>query len=174
MRAIREFSSMGAFAAHLLTRQAVVALELRAGLLEVAHAVRDTAKDELGEYQNSIGPFPAWQELADRTKAHHVKEIAAGNGAPDAGGNTPLLLTGGLRDSIEAEVGGLEAVVGATIDEGVWMELGTTTAPPRPFLGPAIYHREKLIKRVLGAALVAGILGRGVISKTEMTSAVID
>ncbi|WP_416052751.1 hypothetical protein [Cupriavidus basilensis] len=171
---MREFSSIGAFAAHLLTRQAVVALELRAGLVEVAHAVRDTAREELGEYQESIGPFPAWQELADRTKAHHVKVIGQGGGAEDAGENTPLLLTGGLRDSIESEIGGLEAVVGTTIDEGVWMELGTNTAPPRPFLGPAVFHNERRIRAILGAALVSGLLGHGVVSPTRMTAAVID
>src|ERR1035437_10054844 len=53
-------------------------------------------------------------------------------------GNTPLLETGELRDSIEWTVHGhgshVEGEVGSNNDKAVWHELGTRTIPPRSFL----------------------------------------
>jgi hypothetical protein len=46
-------------------------------------------------------------------------------------GNTPLLETGELRDSIEWTAHGLEGSVGSNSDKAVWQELGTKTIPPR-------------------------------------------
>jgi phage gpG-like protein len=162
MSVLRTFSSMSAFADHLLERQALVTLELRRCLGDVAEAIQETAKGELGHYQAAIGPFDAWQELADSTKEDRVQQ-----GYTE---NDPLLRSGEMRESIKNRVSGLEAVIGSAKDEAVWMELGTTKAPPRPFLGPAIFHNEELIKEVLGAALVTGILGHGVRMPTAMTS----
>lgn len=159
--ALQTFNSFGAFATHLLTAQALVVAELRTGLTEVTEAIRDTAKGELGTYQAGIGPFAAWQELADSTKEDRVRQ-----GYTE---NDPLLRSGELRESVAAEVAGLTGYVGSEKDEAVWMELGTDKAPPRAFLGPAVYHNEKYIVERLGGAVVAGILGPGVQVPTLMT-----
>jgi phage gpG-like protein len=47
-------------------------------------------------------------------------------------GNTPLLETGELRDSIEWTAHGLEGEVGSNNDKAVWHELGTSRIPPSP------------------------------------------
>lgn len=75
-----------------------------------------------------------------------------------------------MRDSVHREVSALEAVVGSDEDKAVYHELGTDKIPPRPFLGPAVLHCEEKMKRVLGGALVTGILGRGINVPTLMTS----
>lgn len=174
MSFVREFTSMGAFADHLLERQALVSHDLRFGLTRVVELIERAAKAKLGHYQNANGPFDAWDPLAESTKQHHTQVIANGDGASDAGEDTPLLLTGKLREDIASDVKGLEGVVGSTLDEGVYMELGTTKAPPRPFLGPALFDNEEAIKRILGAALVSGLLGSSVLTKTIMTSKLIE
>ncbi|WP_244127276.1 hypothetical protein [Burkholderia vietnamiensis] len=162
MSAIREFASLGQFAAHLMTRQAAVALELHAGLVEVANNVRDTARQELGTYQKAIGPFPAWAQLKEETQVERVRQGYTAN--------DPLLRSGEMRDSVHREVSALEAVVGSDDDKAVYHELGTDKVPPRPFLGPAVLHCEEKMRRVLGGALVTGIIGRGINVPTLMTS----
>lgn len=148
-----EFTSLGHFARHLATLEVAVALELRRGLDKVASAVKQTAKDEIGVYQPAIGPFAAWSPLAESTVADRV----AKGYSPDQ----PLLRDGTMRDSIDKDVSGLEAVIGSTSDIAVYQELGTDKIPPRPFLGPAVLHNERLIKRILGRAFVTGLLGKG-------------
>lgn len=150
---MREFRSLAAFASHLVELQASVALEAHKGLKEVANAVTETAKGEIGHYQQAIGPFPKWADLAEGTKIDRVQQ---GYPADD-----PLLRSGELRDSIENEVSRLEAVVGSKSDIAVYQELGTDKIPPRPFLGPAVIHNHALIKRIFGEALVRGLLGGG-------------
>ena len=150
---MKEFTSLGQFARHLATLEVAVALELRNGLETVARAVKEKAKDEIGEYQAAIGPFPAWAPLAESTVADRV----AKGYSPDE----PLLRTGEMRDSIDKSVSGMEATIGSTSQIAVYQELGTDKIPPRPFLGPAVLHNEKLIKQILGRAFVTGLLGRG-------------
>lgn len=148
---MKEFGSFGQFAMHLATLQAGVALELHRGLKRVAVAVDQTAKSEFGEYQPAIGPFPAWAPLAEATKTERERL----GYAPDE----PLRRSGELRDSVGNEVSGHEAAVGSTSDVMVWQELGNDTIPPRPVLGPALERNHELIRRVLGRALVTGLLG---------------
>lgn len=156
----KEFTSIGGFVAHLVAREAAVVLAMRAGLQTVANAVRDTAKSEVGHYQPAIGQFGAWPELADSTKADRV--------AKGFTENDPLLRSGDLRDSIKNEVHAFDAVIGSESDIAKYQELGTEKIPPRPFLGPAVLHNEHEIKRVLGAALVAGLVGSE-IAKTKIS-----
>lgn len=152
---MREFGSLAAFASHLITLQASVALEAHRGLKEVAEAITKTAKGEIGSYQQAIGPFPAWAQLAESTVADRV----AHGYTPD----DPLLRDGKMRGSVSNEVVSLEAVVGSDSDIAVYQELGTDKIPPRPFLGPAVIHNHKVIRRILGAALARGVLGGGAI-----------
>ncbi|TXD58862.1 hypothetical protein FUT88_13370 [Ralstonia sp. TCR112] len=148
---MREFSSLAAFATHLVELQTAVALEAHRGLKEVANAITKTAKDEIGHYQESVGPFPKWAELDKSTKKDRVQQGYSEN--------DPLLRSGELRDSIENEVSRLEAVIGSKSEIAVYQELGTDEIPPRPFLGPAVIHNHRLIKRIFGEALVRGLLG---------------
>lgn len=148
---MREFGSFGAFAAHLLELELAETIALHKGLEVVGQHVEATAKAEIGEYQAELGPFPAWQELADSTEAEKAR-LGYPSGAP-------LLRTGELRDSIGHEVGRMEAIIGSTSDVMVYQELGTPTIPPRPVLGPAALHNKETIEAILGAAAVSGLIG---------------
>jgi phage gpG-like protein len=148
---MRHFDSLGSFAGHLLTLQVKEVLALHEGLKVCAKHVEATAKDEIGFYQQAVGPFPAWAPLADSTEA----EKARLGYEPDA----PLLRKGDLRDSISHQVGALEAVIGSPDPVALYQEIGTPTIPPRPFLGPAVIHNGERIKRILGASAFSGLVG---------------
>lgn len=148
-----DFSSFGAFAAHLLAIKAGESLTLRAGLEEAAKIVEATAKEEIGRYQPAIGEFEAWPELADSTKKDRVYQ-----GFTE---NDPLLRTGALRESIShipelitMDGDSMEATIGSTSDIMVWQELGTKTIPPRPVLGPAALRNEGKIQEIIGEAAI--------------------
>ncbi len=144
------FDSPLAFALHLAERAAAVEVAIHEGLDLAAAVVEREAKDQIGSYQDATGPFPAWQELAASTKADRVRQ-----GYPE---NEPLLREGDLRDSIAHEVSGLEAVIGSESDIASYQELGTTTIPPRPFLGPAALKSKERIGKILGLAVAEALM----------------
>jgi hypothetical protein len=148
---VKEFRSFAAFAGHLIERSAVTAISLRSGLKAAAVAVERTAKEEIGQYQPQVGPFPAWEPLAESTVADRVSQ----GFSPDE----PLLRAGDLKNSISHSVEGLEALVGSTSDVAIYQEMGTLRIPPRPFLGPAAMRNEHKILEAAGAAAVSGIVG---------------
>lgn len=121
-------------------------------LERVAVKVEKTAKDEIGIYQEAIGPFPAWPELADATKEDRL--------AKGFSENDPLLRTGELRDSIQHTTGELETQIGSDSDIMIYQELGTARIPPRPVLGPAAERNHDVIMAELGGAVVAGLIGQ--------------
>ena len=137
------FGSLASLAVHVAG--AALALEAAGhhGLEKCAQLIEKTAKDEIGEYQPQVGPFPEWSPLADATVADRV---AKGYAADE-----PLLRTGELRDSIKHEVHGLEAMVGSTSNIAAYQEFGTAKIPPRPFIGPAAFRNAEKIKRIVGA-----------------------
>ncbi len=124
---------------------------MRDGLKEVAERIEKTAKDEIGHYQAAIGPFNAWDPLADSTEADK-----ANKGFP---ANAPLERTGQFRDTFKHEVENFVAVIGSTDERAPWFEFGTAKMPPRPILGPAVIINEKFIKRKIGLAVVQGMIG---------------
>jgi len=150
---MREFSSLAAFAAEITALETKVVFQLEKGLEAVAVKIEKTAKKQIGEYQYAVGPFPEWEELADSTKADRVRK-----GYTE---NDPLLRSGQLRDSISHETKGLEAAIGSDSDIAVYQELGTVEIAPRPFLGPAVEHNHEAIKKIVGGAVVTGLLGGG-------------
>ena len=152
---MRSFEDLGSFAAELIAVEVGFHMQLAHGLEKVAQKVEKTAKDEIGEYQEAIGPFPDWEQLADSTKEDRVRK-----GFTE---NDPLLRSGALRDSIghQTDVNSLEAVVGSTSDIAVYQELGTEKIPPRPFLGPAAEQNRNAIKKIVGGAAIRGLLGGG-------------
>lgn len=145
-----EYSPME-FAAHLLERAAVEVAALEEGLERVAMHIQKTAKSEFGVYQPERGPFNEWDELADSTKADRVRQGYSEN--------DPLFRSGALRDSIQHEVHGLDAVIGSKSDIMAYQEFGTEKIPPRPVLGPAALRNKARIESLIGAAAVMGIVG---------------
>ncbi len=167
------FTSLASFAAHLESAAIAQAMQVQSGLDRVAEHIKKTAKGKLGEYQDAVEHFDEWAPLADATVQHHVQVIVDGEAASDAGPNTPLLLTGEMRDSIGKEVHPGEAIIGSTADEAVYQELGTDKIPPRPFLGPAAVESEDVIREEIGAACVGGLLGRGMSPGTQLTRRIV-
>jgi len=152
---MKELKSLGAMATELLTMQATLALAAHKGLAEVATAIQKTAKEEIGTYQSAVGPFPSWPQLAESTQADRVQQGYTPN--------DPGLRDGSMRDSIVKEVGQTEAVVASNDQNLVYFELGTEKQPPRPVLGPAVVHNHDEIQRIMGTAVVRGLLGGGAI-----------
>ncbi len=138
------------FAEHLASVVARDYLVLESGLEIAASHVEKVAKDEFGHYQPEVGPFPAWEELAESTQMDRLHQ----GYDPDE----PLLRTGGLRDSIEHEVHGLEAVIGSKSQIMVYHEFGTEHIPPRPVLGPAVVRSRPMIEKVFAEVVITGLI----------------
>ena len=146
-----EFPSLGSLALHLAGRTVAMAEELEHGLERALKLIERTALDEIGVYQASAGPFPAWPQLAEATE-----ERKAAMGYP---ADAPLLASGDMRDSLSHEVHGLEGGVGFSDPVAVYQEFGTSKVPARPVLGPAAFRNRELIEKLIGAAVVAGLVG---------------
>jgi hypothetical protein len=128
-------------------------------LAELAHhleAVAESVKPSLEVALGAIGahtvevaramighPHPEWPPLAESTLARKH-------------GNTPLLETGEMRDSIKAAVIApeLELVVGSTDPKSKFHELGTHKIPPRPFIGPSAIASIPFAEKTLGETAV--------------------
>jgi phage gpG-like protein len=65
-------------------------------------------------------------------------------------GDSPLLETGDLRDSIERDVQHDVAYVGSNDPKAIWHELSTSRIPPRPFLGGAAKAKQEELGELLG------------------------
>jgi HK97 gp10 family phage protein len=151
---MKEFKSLMDFSAFMkLAVPIAIAAELRRGLEASAKAIEETAKAEIGKYQPEIGPFPEWPELAESTQQDRERQ-----GYP---ANEPLLRRGDLRDSIERQVGNLEAVIGSKSEIAAYQEFGTDKIPARPFMGPAAFRNKDKIAKAVGAAVVSGLFGGG-------------
>ena len=146
------FNSLHAFAAFLISSNKKREDDLVRGLEQAGRVIRRKAKSKFGKYQKSEGPFPMWKPLALAT----VESRARAGATP----NEPLLVDGKLRESIDLEVDrdSLTLAVGSTSDIMVYQELGTDKIPPRPVLGPAALQSAARIRKILGAAAVAGLL----------------
>lgn len=123
-------------------------------LEKAAKIVEKEAKREIGHYQDGGGMFPPWAELADSTKDDRVRLGFSEN--------DPGLRSGDMRDSIEHEVHGDEAVVGSNADELVYFELGTQHQPPRSVLGLAAERKAPEVAEILGESAVMSLVGPGV------------
>ncbi|PUB36608.1 hypothetical protein C8K66_10287 [Pseudomonas sp. GV105] len=146
-----EFKDLGSLALHMAGQEVALLASLRAGLEKCAVRVEMTAKAEIGHYQAGIGPFPAWAELAESTEEHKAKM-----GYP---ADSPLLASGEMQGSVTHATGILEAVIGSTDPKMVYHEFGTPKMPARPVMGPALLTNKEFIRRTLGAATVAGLIG---------------
>lgn len=145
---------MSAFAAHLLTVAVAVEKAEHQILESAAVMVEKRAKEKIGEYQEQVGPFIAWPELAESTKADRAKQ-----GYTE---DEPLLRSGEMRDSIEHTVQGNVAQIGSNSDIAVYQELGTEHIPPRSFLGGAAAETVPTLLEMTGKAMVATLVGEKV------------
>jgi len=145
--------SLLAFAAHLSAIGADMAHGDHDAMDRAARIVEDEAKASAGSYQGQSGPFAAWAELADSTKADRAHQ-----GFPE---NEPELRTGEMRDSIERTVlpSGREAEVGSDSQVLEWQELGTATMPPRSILGGAAARVETEVAEVLAGGFLSELVG---------------
>ena len=151
--------TLASFIAHMEQMAVQVHHETSNALHKAADVVQAEAKAEIGHYQDRAGPFEAWKELAETTKA----DRAAHGFAP----NDPLLRTGELRDSIKTHVtvhgiGSGEAHIGSDSEIALFQEIGTRKIPPRSFLGGAIVRKLDAIKAICGRHAVASITGHSV------------
>lgn len=134
--------------------KAIAMAEIAMGV--AGRIVQKDAQDRIGEYQEAVGGFPAWKQLAESTEAEKARL-----GYP---ADAPLLRTGDMRDSIETEHNALEAIIGSKDPVAKYQELGTNRIPPRPFLGPAAFAKKHEIHAVIGSAVASAIGGNPTIS----------
>ena len=161
----------------------IISLAERAGPLLLAGAadavgqaavrVQATAQKKFGVYQPQVGPFPAWQPLAESTVAEKLRagaegddplighyqgphEYLSGNNIFDAKGQQNEAWPTSLRRSIEiARHNPLLAEVGTNDPIGLYQELGTSRIPPRPFMRPAGYEEGQELERDMAGVVVA-------------------
>jgi hypothetical protein len=145
------FDSFEKFALHLMERATEHVIIMGKSLERAAKQVEKTAKAEIGEYQNAVGPWLEWEQLADSTEVEKRRL-----GYPE---DAPLLRDGTLQESYSHEVlNWHEAIVGTPDPVGLYHEIGTKNMPPRPVLGPAVTRNEKLIKRVLAEGFLETLI----------------
>lgn len=110
--------------------------------LEKACVIIETeAKAAIGTYEYG------WPPLQPETVARK------------ANGDTPLLETGELRDSIEHTVQGDSGFVGSNDDVAIFQELGTSRIPPRSFLGGAAMRKGEEAAEAIGREIVTKLFG---------------
>ncbi|MBI1214127.1 MAG: hypothetical protein GC190_21910 [Alphaproteobacteria bacterium] len=146
------FNSFAELALHLAEAHVHMAHQLTRGLDRAAAVIQRRAKGEIGNYQPAVGPFQEWAPLAESTLE---QKEAGGYSPPD----NPLLRTGGMRASIEREVHGTEAIVGTKDPTLVFHEFGTAKMPARPVLGPAAVRSKDDVQKIIGAAMLSGLIG---------------
>lgn len=138
-----------------------VAYRWEIGMPEIMHKVgkivQEEAKHMIGRYQTGLAPLKDWPKLSPDTLAD--KE-AQGYSPPD----NPLLRTGEMRDSIEFEASGFEAIIGSKDIVALFQELGTVNIPPRSFLGGALVRKADEIAGIIWGGSLA-ILEAGKIAK---------
>ena len=115
-------------------------LAIQAVVEDAAGLVQETAKNAMGTYEFG------WTPLKEETVARK------------ATGDSPLLETGELRDSIEKTIGHHVAWVGSDSDKAVWHEFGTSTIPPRSFIASAGMVCEPQIHE-LAVETIGAVLG---------------
>lgn len=122
----RKFKDCLSFAGFLQSALANAAMKKALGdrAEKAGKMVQENARARLGNYQNG------WAPLKDETIARKAR------------GDTPLLETGKMRDSIGYKVdresdSKVTVQIGSNDPSAVANEIGTARIPPRPFLLPA-------------------------------------
>jgi hypothetical protein len=148
---MKEFESFGEFASFLVKTAAMGEAVSEHALKQAATIIKEEAQDRIGSYQDAIGPYGAWANLAPSTIDDRIRK----GFTPD----DPLLRTGEMRASIEAVAHGSEAVVATPDVVALYQDQGTDRIPPRPFFGPAAIASREKVARSTGAILLAWLAG---------------
>lgn len=110
-------------------------------MTKAAKLVRDEAKRVLGTYDYG------WAPLAQSTiERKHT-------------GDSPLLETGDLRNSIKYSVSEHEFTVGSNSPKALWHELGTSRVPPRSFIGGAAQAKIEEVHELMGKGYLEDLVG---------------
>jgi HK97 gp10 family phage protein len=126
----------------MLAAGAVEIEEHRSHMMEKACVLlEDESKRVLGTYDYG------WPPLAPETIASK------------ATGDSPLLETGALRDSIthNVDADGKDAYVGTDIEYAKYQEFGTSKIPARSFLGGALVAKHDELIDIFGHGVVKAI-----------------
>jgi len=111
---------------------------------KVGKLIEETAKAAIGDPHNGM----QWPPLKPETVARKPA------------GNTPLLETGELRDSIEHRVISHNHVaIGTNDPKAIFHEFGTSRIPPRPFLWGAWEHSQHKVKEIVGRGVFGKLTG---------------
>ncbi|MBY0548721.1 MAG: hypothetical protein K2W95_15735 [Candidatus Obscuribacterales bacterium] len=152
------FNSLGAFA-NYMRRQAITQCKhaMTSALDQIGQDVKAQAIANIGHYQNAVGNYPAWAQLAPATLDRKSRYGQGLGGNPD----TPLYATGKLQRSIKYVVHrpSLSVHIGSNVKSIVYTEFGTQDMPPRPLFGPAAMQVMPRFLPMLGAYALAGIGG---------------
>jgi hypothetical protein len=143
--------SLGEFA-KLLSDAAIANEAEGEGVLKACRLVQKTAKSYIGSYDHPGN----WAQLAQATQEDRVRQGFAAN--------EPLLRRGEVRDSIQTDAphrSWLETWGYIYSNDPIarYMELGTSTIPPRPFLSTATIECMPEIRQIIGAAFVRARFG---------------
>lgn len=145
----KTFDSFADYRRHLEKSLLQFSIAEKVILETVGAEVEKNAKSKFGEYQEGIGRFEKWPELAESTKEDRVRK--------GFGENEPLLRDGALRDSVShaVDLASKSVEVGSTSEVMVWQELGTKHIPPRPVIGSAMYEKKARIQALCGEVMFA-------------------
>lgn len=139
--------------AELATHFRLAEARLKGGqlTLEVHKVLAKVAKDA----EAMIGTErPEWAALAESTVEEKTKLGYIGQ----VSGTDPLLRTGELRGSIEADAERrgniIEGVVGSNSKVALYQEVGTSRIPARPFLASAMIQSQHIMEESLGMFMV--------------------
>lgn len=165
---MRAFGSLDQFVAHLASVAREIPKRQSLALRDGGEVIQKEARAEIGTLQSRAGPFGAWPELSPRTQQERVK---AGYSP-----NDPLRRSGALRDHIELNHDGKQAVVGVPSemvgsgtdadpirnigDVAIAMELGTDRVPARSFLGRSAFVKGHEAVGAMASVLTDAISGR--------------
>ena len=128
---------------------------VQGALDEAGKIIQVEAKRVIGTYEYN------WPPLKPETVARK------------ANGDTPLLETGEMRESIERTVQDKSAFVGSNNDKAVWQELGTSRGiPPRSFLMGAAQHKGAEAAHAIASAIFTGLTTGASIGYSHYTGAV--
>ncbi len=103
-------------------------------------------------------------EIRAAIGSHRFTPLAASTVAKK-GHDDQLRETGELRGEIAYTVTraglGVAGEIGSNLERAVYLELGTSKMPPRPFLSDSAHRREAEVVSILGQGAIRGLTGRG-------------
>jgi phage gpG-like protein len=109
---------------------------------ELAAIVRGTAQNVRTHAIKSVQRGPKTGEVYTKTNPKRTHRASAP-------GQAPATDTGRLANSLKADIQGIRATVFTNVDYAPFLEFGTRTIEPRPFLFPALEQERPAWNRRL-------------------------